>query len=242
MKKILSVLLVFMWVSPVLAQESFWTFDDKQEPVLIPSECEGHFDEVRGGVFNPSIEDLYEYGRTFLKSADLKVKQQGAYCILSAALQGHSKSQFLLAQMYEQGKILPQDDLSAYKWAFMAALRGEKEAERYTLTLEQFLTTDELERTNAAIQETRMKVQENIQRQMDEENKKIVQERETLTRLAKEIQKYGNDLAVSNDAQTSEQSLQPGELPPRSEMPTEAEVRAVMPDLLGVFHESDRFK
>lgn len=228
MKKILTTAFVFLWATSAPAQV-FWTFDDNQNPVLIPTECEGHFDEVRGGVFNPSIEELYEYGRTFLSSPELTVKQQGAYCLLSAALQGHAKSQFLLAQMYEQGKILPQDDLSAYKWAFMAALNGEKEAERYTLTLEQFLTTDELERTNAAIQETRMKVQENIQKQMEAQKQKIAEERAELTRLAQEIQERGGKINIDKFASSSK-------------MPSEDKVREAMPELMNVFNEGDRPK
>lgn len=237
MNKIFAIALTVLCVSSAWAQGTFWTFDDNQNPVLIPAECEGHFDEVRGGVFNPSIDDLYEYGRTFLSSSDLSVQQQGAYCILSAALQGHAQSQFLLAQMYEQGKILPQDDLSAYKWSFMAALRGEKDAERYTLTLEQFLTTDELEKTNAAIQETRLKVQENIQKQMEEQSKKMAAEREELTRLAQEIQKYGQGQAISVPKTTTTANKKAP-----SGKPSEAAVRAVMPDLLSVFNESDRSK
>ena len=223
MKKILITVCAFLWAVSASAQ-IFWTFDDKQNPVLIPEECEGHFDEVRGGVFNPSIDELYEYGRAFLSSSELSVKQQGAYCILSAALQGHAKSQFLLAQMYEQGKILPQDDLSAYKWSFMAALNGEKEAERYTLTLEQFLTTDELERTNSAIQETRMKVQENIQKQMDAEKQKMEKEREELARLNQEIQQYDSQLKV--------------------QVPSSSNVKndETAPDLTVVFDESDRLQ
>ncbi len=225
MKKVLIFILTFLWGFSASAQ-IFWTFDDNQEPILVPEECEGHFDEVRGGVFNPTIDELYEYGLTFLSSSELPVKQQGAYCILSAALQGHAKSQFLLAQMYEQGKILPQDDLSAYKWSFMAALNGEKDAERYTLTLEQFLTTDELERTNSAIDETRRKVQENIQKQMEEEKQKIAEERAELTKLAEEIQQFGGKFSV----------------PQPSDKPSTAEIRSTMPDLLNVFDEKDHAK
>lgn len=230
MKKILTLALILTSSTALMAQDSsFWTFDDAQEPILIPSECEGHFDEVRGGVFNPTVAQLYEYGVSFLSSDDLTVKQQGAYCILSAALQGHSQSQFILAQLYEQGVVLPQDDLSAYKWSFMAALGGEEDAERYTLTLEQFLTTDELERTNSAIQETRMKVQENIQKLMNEQKAEIEKEREELTVLAKEIQAYGGQISVpvknEDDAKTAAEKA-----------------RTIMPDLLNVFSEKDRFE
>lgn len=224
MKKIFTTAMLLLIGTSAMAQGTYWTFDDNQQPVLIPAECEGHFDEIRGGVFNPSIDELYEYGITFLSSQDLTVKQQGAYCIVSAALQGHTQSQFILAQLYEQGKVLPQDDLSAYKWSFIAALSGEKEAERYALTLEQFLTTDELERTNGAIQETRMKVQENIQKVLNEQKDKIEQERQELTRLAQEIKSYGGSMpAVS-----------------QPKVPDSQRVRSVMPDLLNVFSESDR--
>lgn len=228
MKKILTIAIAFLWATTASAQ-IFWTFDDNQRPVLIPEECEGRFDEVRGGVFYPTIDELYEYGLTFLSSSELTVKQQGAYCLLSAALQGHAKSQFLLAQMYEQGKILPQDDLSAYKWAFMAALNGEKDAERYTLTLEQFLTTDELERTNSAIDETRRKVQENIQRQMDAQKEKIAEERTRLTHLAEEIQQRGGRINIDSISNSSD-------------IPSEEKVSEVMPDMLNIFKESDRAK
>ena len=230
MKKILTLALILASSTSLMAQEgAFWTFDDNQDPSLIPSECDGHCEEIRGGVFNPTVSELYEYGVAFLSSDDLTVKQQGAYCILSAALQGHAQSQFILAQLYEKGNVLPQDDLSAYKWSFMAALGGEKEAERYTLTLEQFLTTDELERTNGAIQETRMKVQENIQKLMDEQKQSIDKEREELTRLAQEIQSYGGQLKLQQPVN-------------KNPVPTMEEVRSTMPSLLNVFSERDRME
>ena len=56
MKKILTMTFAFLWATSASAQ-IFWTFDDNQNPVLIPEECEGRFDEVRGGVFNPTIDE-----------------------------------------------------------------------------------------------------------------------------------------------------------------------------------------
>ena len=73
-----------------------------------------------------------------------------------------------MAQLYNKGEILPQDDLSAYKWAFISALNGNKEAEQFTLSLEQFLSTSDLEATGPAIQTARLKIQENMQKKIEE--------------------------------------------------------------------------
>ena len=53
------------------AESLFWTFDDTQKPVMIPPECEAKFDEVHGGVFMPTVEELLQYGQDFLKSNSL---------------------------------------------------------------------------------------------------------------------------------------------------------------------------
>lgn len=177
MKKIhfLIATLGLAFSTPGFSENLFWSFDDNQTPMTIPPECEFKFDEVHGGVFMPTIDELFSYGQKFLKDDSLTVKQQGAYCILGAALQDHAPSQMILARLYEEGKVLPQDDLSAYKWAFIAALNGQKEAERLTLLLEQYLTTPELEKTTASIQETRMRIQENLKKQMEADQEENTQ-------------------------------------------------------------------
>ena len=141
--------------APVNAEENFWTFTDDQVPVPIPAECDAHFDEVRGGVFVPTPEEVFQNGMNFLKSDIESVKRQASYCLLMAAFAGNNKAQLELARMYNEGKYLPQDDLSAYKWSFIAALEGNKNAERFALTLEQFLSNEDLAQTSAAILETR---------------------------------------------------------------------------------------
>jgi hypothetical protein len=74
-----------------------------------------------------------------------------------------------------------------------------------------------------------MKVQENIQKLMNEQKAEIEKEREELTVLAKEIQAYGGQISVpvknKDDAKTAAERA-----------------RAVMPDLLNVFSEKDRFE
>lgn len=165
MKKLL-LLGFILATTTASAQNLFWSFNDKQEPMTIAPECDAKFDEVRGGVFMPTIEDVYQYGTIFLENPSDEIKRQAPYCFLVAALNGNADAQFQLAQLYNKGDILPQDDLSAYKWAFIAALNGNKEAEKFTLSLEQFLTTADLEATSGAIQTARLQIQENMQKQL----------------------------------------------------------------------------
>ncbi len=168
MKKLLFLCLI-LTTTAVSAQDLlFWNFNDTQDPMTIAPECDAKFDEVRGGVFMPSEEEVYQYGTIFLESPSKEIQQQAPYCFLVAALSGNADAQFQLAQLYNKGDILPQDDLSAYKWAFIAALNGNKDAEKFTLNLEQFLTTADLEATSGAIQTARLKIQENMQKQLNE--------------------------------------------------------------------------
>lgn len=202
------------------AESLFWTFDDTQKPVMIPPECEAKFDEVHGGVFMPTVEELLQYGQDFLKSNSLTTQQQGAYCILGAALQDNAEAQFLLAQIYENGKILPQDDLSAYKWSFIAALNGKKEAESFTLLLEQYLSTAEMEKATSSIQETRMRIQENTQKKIDELKAQNEAEKEALGLTDKKSKKGKNknkDNKIPN-------------------------MKDVLPDVSKIFNEKDRMK
>jgi len=142
-------------VTSVSAEELFWSFTDDQEPLPIPAECDAYFDEVRGGVFVPTTEEVYQHGMNFLKSNIDSIRRQAPYCLLLAAMDGHNQAQLEVARMYNEGKYLPKDDLSAYKWSFISALDGNKNAERFALTLEQFLTTSDLSQTTGAILETR---------------------------------------------------------------------------------------
>ena len=130
MKKYLAAIICLTWVTASSAQDIFWSFDDNQNPLPIPAECDAKFDEIRGGVFMPTMDEMYEYGMDFIKNTSLSIQQQGAYCLLGAALQGHPEAQLEIAKLYEEGRVIPQDDLSAYKWAFIAALNGNKAAEK----------------------------------------------------------------------------------------------------------------
>lgn len=133
------------------AQTAFWSFDANGDQLDIPLQCDGQFDETRGGVFLPTPEELYDYGESFLLEKG-KEKNNAAYCFLSAALQGHVGAQYRLAQMYNKGIVFSQNDLAAYKWAFLAALHGHKKAEQMALTLEQLLSTTDIDMATQSIQ------------------------------------------------------------------------------------------
>ena len=244
MKKLLYMIVCLGWANLCFAQNMFWSFDDSQNPLPIPSECDAKFDEIRGGVFMPTMDEMYEYGVAFLKNPALSVQQQGAYCLLAAALQGHADAQLEMAKLYENGRVVAQDDLSAYKWAFISALNGNKSAEKLTLMLEQILTTEDLSQTTAAIQATRMQIQENLQKQIQEEREQIEQERTKLNEMNTAIQ--------NNNVQPNV----PGEPVPELEKEQrDPEIRiltdeGLSPELLqrpnnsliNIFNESDRMK
>lgn len=134
------------------AQTAFWSFDANDGQLDIPLQCDGQFDETRGGVFLPTPDELYDYGESFLLEKG-KEQNNAAYCFLSAALQGHIDAQYRLAQMYNKGIVFPQNDLASYKWAFLAALHGHKKAEQMALTLEQLLSTTDIDMATQSIQE-----------------------------------------------------------------------------------------
>lgn len=133
------------------AQTPFWVFDANNNEVDIPVQCDGQFDETRGGVIMPTPEDLFEHGEIFMQEKG-NAKNGAAYCFLAAALQGHLESQFRVAQLYNKGIILPQNELAAYKWAFIAALNGHHEAEQMALTLEQYLSTEDISLATQSIE------------------------------------------------------------------------------------------
>lgn len=133
------------------AQTAFWSYDENDEQLDIPLQCDGQFDETRGGVFLPTPDELYDYGESFLLEKG-KEQKNAAYCFLSAALQGHIGAQYRIAQMYNKGIVLPQNDLASYKWAFLAALHGHKKAEKMALTLEQLLSTTDIDLATKSIQ------------------------------------------------------------------------------------------
>ena len=129
--------------TPLLAEELFWTFDNTGKESPVPPDCDGVFNEELGRFVLPTPEELYTAGNAYFFKREDEQRNAG-YCFVAAALQGHLNAQYTLAQLYSKGMVLPKDDLAAYKWAFIAGLQGHKAAERLAVSLEQYLTTDDI--------------------------------------------------------------------------------------------------
>ncbi len=131
-----------LFTTSTMAQ-TFWGFDENNEETFIPAQCDGQFDETHGGVYMPTPDELFERGESFLLEKGSN-RSNAAYCLLAAAVQGNVKAQYRVAQLYNKGLILPQNDIAAYRWAFLASLNGSKDAEQLALTLEQLLSSEEI--------------------------------------------------------------------------------------------------
>ena len=188
MKLLKSALFVscFSLCMTAFAQTAFWSFDSNNEELNIPFQCDGQFDETRGGVFLPTPDELFDYGETFLLERG-KDKNNAAYCLLSAALQGHVESQYRLAQLYNKGIIFPQNDLAAYKWSFLASLHGHKKAEQMALTLEQLLSTEDIDMATKSIKDMLPAISSIKNENLSKIEDDLKAKKEELTKINKEI-------------------------------------------------------
>lgn len=174
---------------PAKAQQAFWNYDDEDTESQIPAECDGTFDESRGGVFMPSTKELAERGENFLINPDPVERKKAGYCLIAAAMQGHIPSQYRVAQLYAKGIVLPQDDLSAYRWAFLASLNGHEEASKLALLLERFLTTKEIELATSSINDMRPGITHRHQSELDAWQKRVDDKQKELDDINDEIDK-----------------------------------------------------
>ena len=172
---------------PVRAQLAFWNYDDMGRESAIPAECDGVFDETLGGVFMPSADELYERGEAFLLAADPIERNKAGYCLIAAALQGNVPAQYRVAQLYNKGIVLPQDELSAYRWAFTASLNGHEEAERLALLLERFLTTEDIRTATESVSSLLPDIEARYRRELEEQADKVSEKQEELDKINAEI-------------------------------------------------------
>ena len=174
---------------PAKAQLAFWNYDDTDSESQIPTECDGTFDESRGGVFVPTTTELAERGEAFLINPDPVERKKAGYCLIAAAMQGHIPSQYRVAQLYAKGIVLPQDDLSAYRWAFLASLNGHEEAAKLALLLERFLTTKEIELATSSINDMRPGIKQRYQSELDSWQRRVDAKQKELDDINDEIDK-----------------------------------------------------
>lgn len=170
----------------VYAQNAFWSYDENNQESFIPAQCDGQFDETHGGVFMPTPDELFDQGELFLLEKG-ETRNNAAYCLLSAAIQGHVKAQYRVAQLYNKGLVLPQNDIVAYRWAFLAALKGSKEAEQLALTLEQILTADEIKMATSTIESMLPQLTEEKNASLTEQEEILAQKKQELEEINKEI-------------------------------------------------------
>jgi hypothetical protein len=166
-------------------------------------------------------------------------KRQGAgYCLTAAALQGHTEAQYRLAQLYNKGVVLPQNDLVAYKWAFVASMNGHEGATRLALLLEQFLTTEEIKLATASIEGLLPQMSNEKQTALEEQQQRVNEKIMELEKINAEIDSI---LGVNFKS-----DVLPGQI-----MLREAQERAtaeaagtadVTPPISDIFSEDDKMK
>lgn len=183
---ILALSVSLLSISTGYAQGAFWGFDENNQEAYIPIQCDGQFDETQGGVFMPTPEELYEQGESFLLEKG-DTKNNASYCLLSAAIQGNVKAQYRVAQLYNKGFVLPQNDIAAYRWAFLAALGGSKEAEQLALTLEQILSSEEIQMATQTIEPMLPGIKQKKSDSLKEQEDLLAEKKEQLEKLNKEI-------------------------------------------------------
>ena len=188
-KTVLGLALALMgcMVFPAQAQLAFWNYDDSDNESQIPAECDGIFDESRGGVFLPSATEMAARGEEFLLDADPTIRSKAGYCLIGAALQGDIPSQYRVAQLYSKGIVLPQDDLSAYRWAFLASLNGHEEAGKLALLLERFLTTRDIEDATKSVTSLLPSITNRYQQELAAQQQRVDEKQAELDRVNDEI-------------------------------------------------------
>lgn len=220
-----------------VAQNAFWAFDENNQEAVIPPQCDGQFDEARGGVFLPTKEDLFLHGEMLL--VEKNEKRQGAgYCLTAAALQGHTEAQYRLAQLYNKGVVLPQNDLMAYKWAFVASMNGHEGATRLALLLEQFLTTEEIKLATTSVESLLPGITNEKQTALEEQQKRVDEKLVELEKINAEIDSILG-VEFKSDVLPGQLMLREIQEKEKAEATGEAEVAPPVED---IFSEKDRLK
>lgn len=234
------------------AQTAFWNYDENNNETLIPAQCDGQFDETHGGVFMPSPDELYDQGELFLLEKG-ETRNNAGYCLLSAAIQGHVKAQYRVAQLYNKGLVLPQNDIIAYRWAFLASLNGSKEAEQLALTLEQILSADEIKLATDTIEPILPTLSQEKSVELQAQEELLAEKKETLENINKEIDKmlgvhFEAPPIVNPTEQIADTATNQSDQKDKTQIKkparvggTKAKVSA-KPAAHSVFNESDRMK
>ena len=182
-KKFLLCGIAILFASCASAQEVFWGYDEQNRELLIPPEC----DSVQ------ETSELYEIGMRLFEENGY-ASRGASYCLLAAAMENHPKAQYQVATMYHKGILLPKSDLAAYKWATLAALNGEEEADRLGASIEQFLSTQDIELSTRSLDALLPMIMENSKREVEDNIKKqalLKQAIKAVNAEVRDLKKYG---------------------------------------------------
>lgn len=188
-KKVFCFMMALGLAGTTRAQQAFWNYDDTNNESQIPKECDGIFDESSGAISLPSATEMADRGNAFLINPDPVERNKAGYCLIAAAMQGHVPSQYRVAQLYSKGIVLPQDDLSAYRWAFLASLNGHEDASKLALLLERFLTTKEIELATSSVNNMRPTITRRHQAELDRWQSRVDAKQQELDDVNDEIDK-----------------------------------------------------
>ena len=205
LKKLLLTICVFA-AAPVMAQEVFWGFDEDDNTMIIPQECDNAFYEG-GTQMNP--EELYEIGMHFLEEPGY-VRQGAGYCLLDAAQLGNVDAQYQVAQMYHKGLALPKSDLAAYKWATLAALNGHKEADQLGASIEQFLSIDDIQISTSSLGDSLTLIRQRQQNELEAITKEVSKARDEVSALNQEVLELEHFGRILTDSQRQRADLPSG--------------------------------
>lgn len=198
LKKIIFCLLALCVGFSAKAQEVFWGFDDTGKEMFVPTECDSTFDP----------DELYDLGMRFLNETGY-IQQGAGYCMMASAFLGNVDAQYRIAWMYHRGIGLPKSDLAAYKWASLAALKGHQEADELAVSIEQFLSVEDMDKSTLFLNETIQMFNQMSERQAAEDDIKIQNTEDEINRLRREIL----DLTLYGEVRAVEEIVDPTEQP-----------------------------
>ena len=220
LKKLLLTVCVLV-AAPAMAQEVFWGFDEDDNTMIIPQECDNAFYEG-GTQMNP--EELYEIGMHFLEEPGY-VRQGAGYCLLAAAQLGNVDAQYQVAQMYHKGLALPKSDLAAYKWATLAALNGHKEADQLGASIEQFLSIDDIQVSTNSLGDSLSLIRQRQQNDLEAVSKEVDRMRDVVSTLNQEVLELEHFGRILTDSQRQRADLPSGTTASlKEEMPEDEDI------------------
>lgn len=105
-------------------------------------------------------ESQFRLGNIYLNGDGVPIDYKKAFeWYEKAALRGHADAQFSLGLMYDKGHIgIPKNNVNAYAWYKLSSEQGLEDAKRNFTSVENLMTTSEIERANRKLTKLRDKI------------------------------------------------------------------------------------